>query len=125
MHILLVEDDKNLSTIIQIALEKIGGHKVTSAADGEEALRQALEVDFDLILLDEMIPKMNGLSVCHRYNQEKKNKKAPIVFLSGKSQRKETQKFQELGTGFISKPFEISELLQHIKTILENKKNVS
>ena len=125
MRILLVEDDKNLSLLIKMILEKTEDYEVTLAQDGQKGLRKALEESFDLILLDAMLPKMNGFHFFYEYRKEEKNKNTPIIFLSALSQEKEVQKFKELGTGFIPKPFELSELADTINKILENSKNAS
>jgi CheY-like chemotaxis protein len=61
--ILLAEDDPSISVITKLSLEKLGGYDVTLVTDGESALNEALTQKYDLILLDEMMPKMNGLKV--------------------------------------------------------------
>ncbi len=117
MKILLAEDDFNISTIAQIALEAIGGHDVTLARDGEEALSYAQSQDFDLILLDEMMPKLNGLNVCKKLIELQYP--APIIFLSAKSQANDVELFESLGSGFIPKPFDPSTLNSEIDRILQ------
>lgn len=119
MKILLAEDDIHISTIAKLALEKLGGHSVTVAANGEEALDLALQGGFDLILLDEMMPKLNGLTVCRRYHEEAKSH-VPVIFLSAKSQEHDIKEFQALAAGHIAKPFEPTELNQQIKDVLKS-----
>lgn len=118
MKILLAEDDPNISTIAKMALESLGGHQVTVATDGEMALQTALSGDFDVILLDEMMPKMNGLSVCRAY-REQSDKQVPIIFLSAKSQESDIQEFRDTAQGFIPKPFDPMQLNPIIETILK------
>lgn len=129
MKILLAEDDQNISIIAQMTLESLGGHDVTVVNDGEAALETALAGDFDLILLDEMMPKLNGLRVSELYQTEmaktagtkkKKQKTVPIIFLSAKSQESDIVKFMQNGRGHILKPFDPTSLCQKIEEIMES-----
>ena len=103
MKILLAEDDSNISTIAKMALEHVGGHQVELVDNGVSALEKALEGDYDVILLDEMMPQMNGLSVCRKYHELSEHCR-PVIFLSAKSQDSDIQEFNELGLGHIPKP---------------------
>jgi len=118
MKILLAEDDFNISTIAKITLEKLGGHEVTVVSDGEQALNAGVRGTYDVILLDEMMPKMNGLKVSIELKSRIKNP-PPIIFLSAKSQESDIREFQERGTGFIPKPFDPVKLPQQILDILK------
>lgn len=117
MKILLAEDDPNISTIAKMALESLGGHEVILVTDGEMALNAALKDQFDVILLDEMMPKMNGLSVCRAF-REQSTSKVPIIFLSAKSQESDIQEFRGAAQGFIPKPFDPMQLSPLIDDIL-------
>ena len=117
LRILLAEDDNNISTIAKLALERLGGHQVTVASNGEIALQMALSGGFDLILLDEMMPKLNGLNVCKRYLSEA-SAPVPVIFLSAKSQDSDIREFQDLAKGYIAKPFDPMQLNQQIATVL-------
>lgn len=117
MKILLAEDDQNISTIAKLALEKLGGHDVTVVPDGEQALLYGLTRKFDLILLDEMMPKLNGLKVSIELTN--RGAHAPIIFLSAKSQESDIREFYLRGQGFIPKPFDPVKLSQQIAEILE------
>jgi len=119
LRILLAEDDPNISTIAKLALERLGGHQVTLAADGEAALKLALAGGFDLILLDEMMPKMNGVTVCKRYLSETTTP-VPMIFLSAKSQDSDIRQFKDLATGYIAKPFDPTQLNAQILELLRN-----
>lgn len=116
MKILLAEDDPNIATIAVMALETFGGHEVTHAEDGEKAYSLAKEGDYDVILLDEMMPKMNGLKVCKALLTE--GLRTPIIFLSAKSQATDVSLFESLGEGFIPKPFDPTTLCSEIEVIL-------
>ncbi len=120
MKILLAEDDPHISVIARLALEKLGGHQVVVAENGEVALELALKDTFDVILLDEMMPKLNGINVCRKYMAEKKNP-APVIFLSAKSQESDIKEFNELATGHIAKPFDPTKLNSQILQLLEHK----
>ena len=119
MKILLAEDDTNISTIAKMALEQIGGHTVTHVENGEEALHLALSPseDFDVILLDEMMPGLNGLAVCQQYFAQTIHRR-PVIFLSAKSQAADIQEFKNLGDGFIPKPFDPVLLCKQIEEVL-------
>lgn len=119
MKILLAEDDHNIATIAIMALETFGGHVVVHADDGEKAYNLAKEnkENFDVVLLDEMMPKMNGLKVCKTLLQE--GFRLPIIFLSAKSQSTDISLFESLGSGFIPKPFDPSTLSSEIEEILK------
>lgn len=121
LKILLAEDDPNISTIAQMALEKLHGHSVKIANNGEMALELAKIEEFDVLLLDEMMPKLNGINVCKRYLAESSSPK-PVIFLSAKSQDSDIQEFKKLGAGYIAKPFDPMTLSQRILEILDVKK---
>lgn len=120
MKILLAEDDANIATIAKLALEQVGGHQVEVAEDGEKALHKMLNETFDLILLDEMMPKMNGLKVCEEYN--KAGPTTPVIFMSANVQDKNVEKYQGCAIGFIPKPFDPMTLTRQIETILNEAK---
>ena len=117
MRILLAEDDPNISVIARLSLEKLGGFDVTVVSDGEAALQTALAGGFDLILLDEMMPKMNGLSVSKAYRAQCPNP-VPIIFLSAKSQDSDIREFTDNGIGFIPKPFDPMQISGQIHLLL-------
>lgn len=121
MKILLAEDDIHISTIAKLALEKLGGHEVTVANNGEDALNLALAGGFDLIMLDEMMPKLNGLAVCRRYLAEAEDQ-VPVIFLSAKSQESDIKEFEGLAAGYIAKPFEPTEINQQITKLLAERR---
>lgn len=118
MKILLAEDDMNIIKIAQMVLERVGKHQVTTAMDGKEALSKALTEDFDLIILDGMMPGLPGIEVCKNYLEQKQGKKSPVIFLSAKSSQKDINEFLSLGTGYIQKPFEPQNLCSLIDDIL-------
>ncbi|MFP3360440.1 response regulator, partial [Planococcus sp. SIMBA_143] len=89
------------------------GYHVTLSADGEEGLKKALDHDFDCILLDLMLPKLNGLEVCRRLRKEKDT---PIIIITAKGETYDKVIGLDYGADdYIVKPFEIEELLARIR----------
>ncbi len=119
MNILLAEDDINISKIAKMTLEHFQGHVVHVVHNGEDALKEALTNKFDLILLDEMMPKLNGVAVCTNYKDQIEGEIKPIIFLSAKSQQDQVSEFTKHGLGFIPKPFNPTTLWQDIESILK------
>ena len=113
MKILLAEDDHHVAVIMKLCLEKIGHHEVVHAEDGALAVQKALAEPFDLILLDGMMPKKNGLVVAQELRSA--NVKAPMIFLTAKS---DEPAYQMLGAGYIAKPFEPTLICARIDEIL-------
>ncbi|RJG18888.1 response regulator transcription factor [Paenibacillus thiaminolyticus] len=113
--ILLVEDEHNVSEFLQLELQH-EGYDVTVAQDGEQALDYFRQQEWNLILLDWMIPRLNGLEVCRRI---RKTSDVPIILLTARDYIGD--KIAGLDTGaddYITKPFEIEELLARIRTVL-------
>ncbi len=116
-HILIVDDDPAILRLLCTNL-RARGYKVTTAMDGEESLK-AVEGDFvNLIVLDLMMPKMDGVEVCRRVRQWSD---VPIIVLSARGDEKDKVKCLELGADdYLTKPFGIAELLARIKTALRH-----
>lgn len=117
MKILFCEDDHNIATIARLALEQVGGHQVTWVQDGQAALEQGQAGDFDLILLDDMMPKMSGVDVCAQFVKSEK-KIAPVIFMSANPQDKRVIEFAPVAVGYIPKPFDPMTLNQKISELL-------
>ncbi|MFA5164245.1 MAG: response regulator transcription factor [Candidatus Omnitrophota bacterium] len=117
MHkILVVEDDRNILKGLVDNLE-MEGYKVVTAPDGEAALRKAKEAAPDLVILDIMMPKMNGFDVCRQLKA--KGSTLPIIILSAKAQEADKVLGLELGADdYVTKPFSPRELLVRIKAVL-------
>lgn len=80
-RILVVEDEKMILSVLTKKLED-SGYDVSFSRDGKEALDMALKENYDLILLDIILPKMDGITLLEKYNEEKKENKAPVIMLS-------------------------------------------
>ncbi|MDO8488515.1 MAG: response regulator [Candidatus Omnitrophota bacterium] len=116
--ILIVEDEKDIVKMLRYNLEK-EGFKVIDARDGEDALDSAVRQHPDLILLDLMLPGMDGLEVCKALKKEVKTGSIPIIMLTAKSQESDKVVGLELGADdYITKPFSPRELIARIKAVL-------
>ena len=113
--ILIVDDEKNIVDIIAFNLKK-EGYTVITAADGEEGVQKAMEENPDLILLDIMMPKMDGYEVCKKI-REKKN--TPIIMLTARAEELDKVLGLELGADdYVTKPFNPLELVARVKSQL-------
>ncbi len=113
--ILVVDDEKNIGDILKINLEK-EGYGVSVAMDGEEGLALALSENPDLVLLDVMLPKMDGFEVCKKIRQKSE---VPIVMLTARSEEIDKILGLELGADdYVTKPFSVRELLARVKANL-------
>ena len=113
MKILLAEDDHNVAVIMKLCLEKIGQHEVVHAEDGEAAVQNAQSQTFDLIILDGMMPKKNGLIVAQELRDG--GNTTPVIFLTAKA---DEPAYQQLGAGYIAKPFEPTLICARIEEIM-------
>jgi two-component system, OmpR family, response regulator len=121
MKILFAEDDSNIAMIAKITLERIGKHTVVLVTDGKAALDLALKENFDLILLDGMMPIMDGVTVLKNIKTTHASN-IPVIFLSAKSQEADIKEVIALGAiGYIHKPFEPKTLCEQIDQILAKK----
>lgn len=120
-RILLVEDEPNLVSGLTDALEH-HGYRVSAATDGEAGLEQALTGSHDLILLDLMLPRMNGLELCHQLRR--RGVQTPVIMLTAKSQ--EADKVRGLDTGaddYVTKPFSVRELVARVRAHLRRERS--
>jgi two-component system alkaline phosphatase synthesis response regulator PhoP len=120
--ILIVEDDASILLPLEDNL-KLEGYEVSSATDGRQGLDMARDGHYDLIILDIMLPKLNGLDVCRQLRQEKNA--TPILMLTAKSQEIDKVLGLELGADdYVTKPFSPRELLARIKAILRRTRQI-
>ncbi|HEX8197013.1 MAG TPA: response regulator transcription factor [Pyrinomonadaceae bacterium] len=116
MKVLLVEDEPGLILTLTDRLES-EGFAVETAADGESGERQAISGDFDLIILDVMLPKKNGLDVCRDLRRQ--NVATPILMLTARGETIDKVLGLKLGADdYLTKPFEVLELLARIEALL-------
>jgi DNA-binding response OmpR family regulator len=113
--ILIIEDDPNIADVIEIHMKDLG-YRLERATDGKTGLKKALSKEYALIILDIMLPELDGLEVCKRIRAEQKF--TPILMLTAKSFELDKVLGLELGADdYITKPFSIRELIARIKAI--------
>lgn len=118
-NVLIVEDEENMVSFIKMELE-YEGYNVSIANDGRKAVSLALENDFDVILLDLMLPGINGIEVCRRIRKEKNT---PIIMLTARdSVMDKVTGLQAGADDYLAKPFAIEELLARMEVIFRRNK---
>jgi DNA-binding response OmpR family regulator len=118
-RILVVDDDENILSLERTILEQ-KGFVVTTAAGGAEALKILGEQDFDLVLLDVMMPEIDGFTVCRRIKEEPRTKEIPVIFLTAKGGGEAlAEGFESGAIMYINKPFTANKLLTIVNTMLE------
>jgi len=116
--VLVVDDEKNIVDIVLFNLKK-EGYDVIYALDGEEGLKKALEEDPDLILLDIMMPKLDGFEVCKKIREKKET---PIIMLTARAEEVDKVLGLELGADdYVTKPFGVRELMARVKANIRRK----
>lgn len=119
--ILLAEDEDTIARLVQFKLEK-SGFEVTSVRNGREALEQLRENRPDLILLDVMMPEINGIEVLERIKRDDALKDVPVIMLSARGQKADIERCLSSGAvDYILKPFAPSELVKRINTFIDRK----
>lgn len=117
-RVLIVEDEPDIRDLVVHHLKR-DGYQVSTASSGEEALRQVRAVPPDLVLLDLMLPAMDGLEVCRRLRQDPATASLPIVILTAKSDEVDRVLGLELGADdYIVKPFSPKELMARVRAVL-------
>ncbi|HJB79400.1 response regulator [uncultured Flavonifractor sp.] len=122
-RILIVEDEKNIVDILSFNLTR-EGYETLEAYDGQAGLQLALEQNPDLILLDLMLPKMDGFDVCR--NLRKENRSTPVIMLTAREEETDKVLGLELGADdYITKPFSMRELLARVKANIRRNEMVT
>lgn len=117
-RILLVDDEPSIVKMVGRRLE-VEGFRVTVAADGQEALARAQAEQPDLIILDLMLPRLNGYEVCTMLKQDVRYQKIPIILFTAKTQDKDEKLGMECGAdAYVRKPFRAPELVETIRKFL-------
>ncbi len=120
-RILLVEDEEDMLEMVRMRLEA-SGYEVLTASDGQEALDKAHQENPDLIVLDIMLPKMDGYKVCGLLKADVRYNKIPVIMFSARAQDQDKVTAREVGADdYICKPFNPQELLEKISNLLKNK----
>lgn len=115
-RILVVEDEVSISDVVSTAL-RYQGHQVTQASDGLDGLALARSSAFDLVILDVMLPGMNGFDVCRRMRED--DHFVPVLFLTARTEAKDRiNGFVAGGDDYLTKPFSVDELVLRVAAIL-------
>ncbi|GJM42133.1 MAG: hypothetical protein DHS20C20_24150 [Ardenticatenaceae bacterium] len=116
--IMLVDDEPNLRELLRQMLE-LGGFDVVEAVDGQEALEKLEDNIPDVMILDVMMPNMDGVSLCKKLRAGTTFARLPIIMLSGKTQHRAVQEGLAAGANqYLCKPITIEELLQSVRALL-------
>ncbi|HEY0150654.1 MAG TPA: response regulator [Longimicrobium sp.] len=118
-RVLVIDDEDDIREVAQLALEAVAGWEVFSASSGAEALRVAAEHMPDAILLDVMMPEMDGPSTFRALRAQPATAEIPVILLTAKVQASDRTRFQDLGVnGVLTKPFDPMELARQIEEVL-------
>lgn len=116
--IMLVEDEPDIQEVARLSLESFGDFTVHVCSSGKEALSKASSLKPDLIMLDVMMPGMDGLTTLSELRKDPQLEKIPVIFMTAKAQANEMKHYIESGAiGAISKPFDPVNLVPQIKDI--------
>ena len=120
-RILLVEDEEHLHSAIKLNLE-LEGYHVSSIFNGKNALHKFNESRFDLIILDVMLPTINGFDICQSIRLE--NNQIPIMFLTAKSSNDDIVTGLKMADDYLTKPFNLNELLLRVNNLIKRNNQV-
>jgi two-component system OmpR family response regulator len=119
-RIMMVEDEPDIQAVARVALEAVGGFQVEMCSSGKEALEKVLSHSPDLILMDVMMPGMDGPSTLQALRAFPPTAAFPVIFMTAKVQSHEVSKYKDIGAlGVIAKPFDPMTLASTIRTIWE------
>lgn len=119
MRVLLIDDDPEIRHLARIALEKAGGHRVECAATGAEALDRVSERVPDAVLIDVMLPDVDGVDLLERLRRVEGMAGVPVAFLTAKSSAVDATRLERAGTrGTIVKPFDPLSLSDEVDRLL-------
>lgn len=123
--VLIVDDDPFIARLVRMKVEQLG-YVVETAGDGEEGLKAAERVHPDLILLDLMMPRMNGLEMCRRLRALPAGRDVPVVMLTAKAQERDVEAgFAAGATDYLIKPFSPRELQARLRSALDRPSRVA
>ena len=121
-HILCIDDEEDILQVAKLALEAVGGFRVSLCRGSAEAVEQACILRPDLILLDVMMPEMDGPTTLEKLRDGGPCSATPVIFMTAKAQPQEIQHFKELGAlGVITKPFDPMALPSEVRAIWESR----
>ena len=119
-RILIVDDEKDFVMLIKERLMR-SGYDVMEAFDGEDGLKKAEEDNPDLIILDLVLPKLDGYAICRKLKLDEKYKKIPIIMLTAKFQPSDIKFGKDMGAeAYLTKPLESKELMDMVRQLLKD-----
>ena len=121
MKILLIEDDEKIAKLIKNGFRKVG-YRIDIAKDGEEGLYMAQNNNYDVLIIDWMLPKMSGIEML---KELKKTKNTPALILTAKSDIEDKIEGLEIADDYLTKPFEFDELIARVKALYRRSHNLT
>ena len=116
--ILHIEDESDIQAVARIALEEVGGFSVTAVSSGRDGVSRAAEIRPDLILLDVMMPGLDGPATLQALRESPATAAIPVIFMTAKAQRHEVDRYRALGAlGVITKPFDPMTLASDVRSL--------
>lgn len=118
MHIVLIEDDEDLRKVTKLTLEYTAGWRVSTAPDGEQGLVRVKQAEPDAVVVDIMMPGMDGFEVCRRLREDADTAGIPVVLLTARKELDQGKLREVEVAGVLYKPFEPGELAGRIRELL-------
>ena len=119
IKVLIIDDEETIQSVVKMGLSLSVDWNVVSASSGQEGIDIALAEQPDVILLDVMMPEMDGIATFKALKQQSKTQNIPVIFLTAKAQTADRQQFQATGvSGVITKPFNSLHLAEQISSML-------
>jgi CheY-like chemotaxis protein len=124
MKVLIIDDDADIRSIARLSLSRLGGMEVVEAASGAEGVRKAQDEKPDVILLDVMMPAMDGSATLAALRSQPATATTPVIFLTAKAMRAEVERLRALGAaGVLIKPFDPRTLPGDVRALVESQLN--
>lgn len=124
MKVLIIDDDADIRSIARLSLSRLGGMEVVEAASGAEGVRKAQDEKPDVILLDMMMPAMDGSATLAALRSQPATATTPVIFLTAKAMRAEVERLRALGAaGVLIKPFDPRTLPGDVRALVESQLN--
>jgi CheY-like chemotaxis protein len=119
-RVLIVDDDRVIQQLLEVNLELEGYDVVATASDGQEALEKIAKLKPDIVILDIMMPKMDGMAVCRHLKADPELAHIPVILLSARAQDLDIRDGLEIGANaYLTKPFDPVELLDVVSRLLK------
>lgn len=119
MKVLIIDDEEDIRSIASMSLGILGGIDVVEADGGEDGISKAAELQPDAILLDMMMPVLDGPGTLAKLRENAATKHIPVIFLTARAMTSEVEKLKQMGaTGILTKPFDPTTLASQVKAIL-------